>query len=103
VARGARRYEIFCAPCHGLDGEAETPVARDMALRAPPSLHERRIVESTDLYLYEVVRDGYGLMPSYAARLDPRDRWAVVAYVRALQLAARAPVAWLPPSRRRSR
>lgn len=95
LARGQDRFSIFCAPCHGLDGRARTPVAEDMTLRPPPALIERRLVAVSDAALYRVITDGYGLMPSYADRLAPSDRWAVVAYVRALQLAAGAPREWL--------
>jgi mono/diheme cytochrome c family protein len=97
LARGHDRYDVFCAPCHGEDGYAETPIAADMVLRPPPSLQQAYVRARSDEYLHGVIRDGYGLMPSYAARLTEPDRWAVVAYVRALQLSQHVPIAWLPP------
>lgn len=95
LARGQNRYETFCAPCHGLDARGDTVIAEDMSLRRPPALIEAPIVALSDAALHAVITEGYGLMPSYAGRLDPSDRWAVVAYVRALQLAAGAPINWL--------
>ncbi|MCZ7685371.1 MAG: cytochrome c [Sandaracinaceae bacterium] len=102
LERGHHRFEIFCAPCHGVGGEADTPVGRDMALRPPPSLHDESIVALSDEELHARIGAGFGLMPSYAAQLPARDRWAVVAYVRALQLARRVPVAWLASGARRA-
>lgn len=102
LARGRDRFDVFCAPCHGLDGEARTPIAEDMALRAPPALFEPRVVTATDAHLHRVIVEGWGLMPSYAVRLAPRDRWAVVAYVRAVQLGAATPAAWLSAADRRA-
>lgn len=102
LARGQNRYAIFCAPCHGLDALARTPIAEDMSLRPPPSLIEPRIIASTDEYLHDVVAQGFGVMPSYRDRLGARDRWAVVAYVRALQLAAGTPTEWLSSEDRRA-
>ena len=97
LARGRERFDIVCSPCHGLDGRAETPVAQSMALRPPPSLHEPRLRALDAAALARVVAQGYGLMPSYAPLLDARDRWAVVAYVQALQLSQHAALAALPP------
>ncbi len=91
---------MYCAACHGLAGDGDSPVARNMALRKPPSLHEPRIRALPAGRLYAVVRDGYGLMPSYAEELSVGERWAVVAYVRALQLSQGARLAELPPELR---
>lgn len=102
LIRGQDRFAIFCAPCHGLDARAETPIAEDMALRPPPALIEPRLVAVSDAELHSVITEGYGLMPSYADRLAPPDRWAVVAYVRALQLGSAAPVEWLSPEDRQA-
>ncbi|HEY8431691.1 MAG TPA: cytochrome c [Sandaracinaceae bacterium] len=100
LRRGQDRYEIFCAPCHGVDGYARTPIAADMTLRPPPSLQQPYVIAHSDEDLYRVVRDGFGLMPAYGSLLAPRDRWAVVAYLRALQLSQHVPVAWLSPGSR---
>jgi mono/diheme cytochrome c family protein len=96
--RGRRRFAIACATCHGVAGDGDSPVARAMQRRRPPSLHEPRLVALGPAALYRVIAIGYGLMPSYAKLLTPDDRWAVVAYVRTLQLAWRVKLAALPPA-----
>jgi mono/diheme cytochrome c family protein len=93
---GRHRFETICATCHGILGDGVSVVAASMELRRPPSLHVARIRALPDGRIYQVILTGYGLMPSYAALLGVRDRWAVVAYLRALQLARRADVARLP-------
>ena len=87
-----RDYEIFCSPCHGLDGHAQTPVARNMTLRPPPSLHEARIVRMLPGEIFATITEGAGLMPAYGTQLELGERWAVVAYVRALQLSEESEV-----------
>jgi len=96
--RGRARFGVVCSACHGLDGQADTPVAHAMQRRRPPSLHEPRITALTPAAMYRVIVDGYGVMPSYAPLLAPDDRWAVIAYVRTLELAYHAPLADLPPA-----
>ena len=98
LARGRDRFEIYCAVCHGLLGDGQSQVALNMSLRKPPSLHAYRDVP--DGYIFRVITHGFGLMPSYATQLPPEDRWAVVGYVRALQLSQYASVAQLPPEAR---
>lgn len=83
LARGQDRFNIYCAICHGAAGDGNSLVASQMSLRPPPNLHER--ASQPVGHTYEVIANGYGLMPSYAAELSVEDRWAVVAYVRALQ------------------
>lgn len=100
LQRGQDRFDIFCAPCHGVDGQAETPVASKMPLQPPPALVSDAIRSVPDGHIFSVITEGYGFMPSYAAELSIHDRWAVVAYVRALQLAQRAPLDSLPDSLR---
>ncbi len=99
LARGRARFEVTCAVCHGLLGDGESQVAMNMSLRRPPSLHAYRDVP--DGYIYRVISEGFGLMPSYATALGPEDRWAVVAYVRALQLSQYATLDDVPPDVRR--
>ena len=101
LANGRHHFDILCAACHGRAGDGHSPVAEAMTLRKPPSLHEARIRKLPDGSIYRVIRDGYGMMPSYATDLTVRERWEVVAYVRALQLSRRASVAELPPALRR--
>ncbi len=95
---GRKRFEIICATCHGLVGDGRSLVARNMSLRPPPSLHD--FVSLQDGYLYQVISRGYGLMPAYSAELPVEERWAVVAYVRALQLSQRTRLAAAPPETR---
>lgn len=102
LERGRERFRIFCAVCHGLDGSSGTPVARNMTLRSPPSLHEEDLRRAPAGRIFGAITNGYGFMPSYAAELPVRDRWAVVGYVRALQLARRASLAELPDSVQRA-
>ena len=99
LARGRSRFDITCAACHGVLGDGHSQVAMNMSLRQPPSLHLYR--DLPDGYLYQVITDGFGLMPSYASVLPVRDRWAVVAYLRALQLSQHAAVDVLPEEVRR--
>jgi len=98
LARGRNRFEIHCATCHGLVGDGQTQVALNMSLRKPPSLHAFRDVP--DGHIYRVITHGFGLMPSYADALPIEDRWAVVGYVRALQLSQRATLDQVPPEER---
>lgn len=100
LERGRGRYAISCAACHGLDGQSDTAIARNMQRRRPPSLHEPRLTALAPGALYRVITDGYGLMPSYAVLLAPDDRWAVVAYVRTLQLSRTARLDALPGATR---
>lgn len=96
LERGRDRFDIHCAVCHGVLGDGDSVVAHNMELRKPPSLHEPRIVAFTPEQLHRVIEEGYGLMPSYASHLAPIDRWAVTAYVRALQVSQRIPIVALP-------
>lgn len=96
--RGRERFAITCAACHGLAGDGDSAVARSMQRRRPPSLHEPRIVALAPGAVYRVITSGYGVMPSYAKLLPPDDRWAVVAYVRTLELAWTARLDALPPA-----
>jgi mono/diheme cytochrome c family protein len=98
LARGRDRFEVSCAVCHGVLGDGQSQVALNMSLRRPPSLHDYR--DRPDGYLYQVITEGFGLMPSYASVLSVEDRWAVVAYVRALQLSQHVAVGELPPEQR---
>ena len=91
---GRKRYDITCGTCHGPLGDGESIVARQMALRPPPSLH--RYNEKPAGYFFEVATKGFGMMASYAAELTVEERWAVVAYIRALQLSQSTPAAELP-------
>ncbi len=100
LSLGRARFERTCAACHGIAGDGRSVVATKMEHRRPPSLHEPRIRAFAPSQLFAVMTQGYGLMPSYAGMLTETERWAVAAYVKALQLAMNAPVATLPPDAR---
>jgi len=85
IVRGMDRYARFCAPCHGVLADGRSELAKDMLLRPPPSLHDPKIIAYPDVRVVQVIGEGYGIMPAYAAVLPPADRWAVVHYVRVLQ------------------
>jgi mono/diheme cytochrome c family protein len=95
LLRGQERYQIYCMPCHSPVGDGDGLVVR-RGFPAPPSFHQDRLRQAPDRYLYDVITHGYGIMYSYADRLAPPDRWAVVAYIRALQLSQHADAATLP-------
>jgi mono/diheme cytochrome c family protein len=96
LARGEQRFQIFCRACHGPLGDGESPVADAMELRKPVTLFAAAIVALPPGQIYRVISEGFGLMPSYSAQLAIEDRWAVVAYVQALQLSQSAKLAELP-------
>jgi hypothetical protein len=95
---GRKRYDITCGTCHGPLGDGDSIVARQMALRPPPSLH--RYIDRPAGYIYEVATKGFGMMASYAAELTVEERWAVVAYIRALQLSQSMAAGELSPAER---
>ena len=95
LARGRERYGIYCLPCHGAGGDGDGPVV-GRGFPAPPSYHADRLRAAPDRHFFDVITGGYGVMLPYADRVAPADRWAIAAYVRALQLSRRAPVAELP-------
>ena len=95
LERGRSRYDVYCAPCHGVVGDGDGMVVRRGYPR-PPSFHQARLREAPDRHLFDVVTHGYGVMPPYADRVTSPDRWTIVAYVRALQLSQDAPLAALP-------
>jgi mono/diheme cytochrome c family protein len=98
LARGRKKFEIHCAVCHGVLGDGQSQVALNFSLRKPANLHDYRGI--TDGHIFQVISNGFGLMGSYASALDVQDRWAVVAYVRALQLSQHAAVDQVPPEAR---
>jgi cytochrome c5 len=95
LERGQQRYGIFCTPCHGIQGDGMGMVAM-RGMKHPPSYHQDRLRQAPNGYLYDVVTNGFGAMYGYSAQIPPRDRWAIVAYLRALQLSRNAPVGQLP-------
>jgi mono/diheme cytochrome c family protein len=92
LAHGQERYDIFCAPCHGYAGYGDGMIVQ-RGLSAPPSFHEERLRAAPVGYYFDVITNGFGAMYSYRSRIPPDDRWAIIAYVRALQYSQNAPVA----------
>jgi mono/diheme cytochrome c family protein len=85
LARGRERFGIYCSPCHGFDGYADgIIVARGFP--RPPSFHSQQLRAAPAQLFFDTITNGYGAMYSYADRVAPADRWAIVAYIRALQL-----------------
>lgn len=99
LLRGEDRYKVFCTPCHGLQGDGNGMAAM-RGMKHPPSYHIDRLRQAPNGYFYDVVTNGFGAMYSYAERISPRDRWAIIAYVRALQLSRNAQASELPESLR---
>jgi hypothetical protein len=98
--RGEERYGIFCAPCHGQLGLGDGAVVRRGFRNRPASFHEPRLREKPAGYFVDVITNGFGAMQDYAAQIPARDRWAIVAYLRALQLSQNATLADVPPDKR---
>lgn len=99
LARGRQRFNIFCAPCHSQTGEGNGMIVQ-RGFSPPPSLHLPRLRDVPPGHLFRVITNGYGAMYSYASRISPADRWAIAAYIKALQLSQNAQVADLPESQR---
>ncbi len=96
IDEGRASFETICGACHGVLGNAITPVADRMQLRRPPSLHRPDLRALPDGRIFQVIREGYGLMPAYADQLSVREAWEVVAYLRALQLSQATSLDSLP-------
>lgn len=99
LTQGRKYYDITCGTCHGPYGDGRSIVGSQMALRPPPSLLDYS--NRAPGYIFEVATKGFGMMASYAAELTVEERWAVVAYIRALQVSQSVPVSELPPEARR--
>ncbi|HUB81832.1 MAG TPA: cytochrome c [Bryobacteraceae bacterium] len=95
LERGHERFDIYCTPCHGLVGDGNGMIAKRGFIQ-PADLHSERVRHAPPGYLYGVVANGYGAMPDYRDELSVRDRWAVVAYVRALELSRDATLQDVP-------
>lgn len=91
LERGQARFDIYCSPCHGRDGAGGGMIVQ-RGFPAPPSLHIDRLRHAPLRHFYTVISDGYGVMYSYADRVAPSDRWAIAAYIQALQLSQYARV-----------
>jgi len=93
--RGRERFNIYCTPCHSRLGDGNGMIVQ-RGFRHPPSYHTERLRKAPLGYFFDVMTNGFGAMPEYASQIPPRDRWCIVAYIRALQLSQNAAVADLP-------
>ena len=99
MQRGHERFNVFCSPCHGRTGEGNGMIVQ-RGFRQPPSMHEDRLRNAPVGYFFDVMTHGFGAMQDYSAQLPVADRWAVAAYIRALQLSQRTTVDDVPADRR---
>ena len=97
--RGQGRFNIYCTPCHGRLGYGDGMVVQ-RGFRAPPSYHIERLRQAPIGHFYDVMTNGIGAMPIYADKVTPEDRWAIAAYIRALQLSQRATLNDAPQAER---
>jgi mono/diheme cytochrome c family protein len=95
IRRGQNRYNIYCLPCHSEIGDGRGMIVR-RGFSPPPTFHQERLRDAPDGHFFNVISKGYGAMYSYASRVDPDDRWAIVAYIRTLQLSQNAQLADVP-------
>jgi len=101
LERGRERYNIYCSPCHDLLGTGNGMIARRGFNHPPPqSYHIDRLRQAPVGYFFDIISNGLGAMPDYAAQIEPRDRWAIVAYVRVLQLSQNASLNDVPAEAR---
>jgi Cytochrome C oxidase, cbb3-type, subunit III len=99
MARGQERFNIYCSPCHGRTGLGDGMVVR-RGYRRPPSFADDRLLQAPVGHFFDVMTNGFGAMPDYAVQVPATDRWAIAAYIRALQLSARATLADVPAADR---
>jgi mono/diheme cytochrome c family protein len=99
LARGQERFNIFCSPCHDRTGGGDGMVVQ-RGYRRPPSYHIDRLRQAPIGHFFDAITNGFGAMSDYAAQVPPADRWAIAAYIRALQLSQNATLADVPPQAR---
>lgn len=99
LERGRQRYDIYCMPCHGQGGHGDGMVVR-RGYKAPPSYHQDRLRNAAPGYFYGVIANGFGVMASYADQIPVEDRWAIAAYIKALQLSQNATIDDVPEAER---
>jgi hypothetical protein len=95
VKRGHERFDIYCAQCHGRVGDGNGMIP-SRGYRRPPSFHTETLRKAPTGHFFDVMTNGFGAMPPYKIQVPPRDRWAIAAYIRALQLSQNATVADVP-------
>jgi mono/diheme cytochrome c family protein len=101
LRRGQERFNIYCSPCHGRTGAGDGMIVQ-RGFRRPPTYHQPRLRQAPAGHFFDVMTHGFGAMPRYGPNLAPRDRWAIVAYIRALQLSQDAALEDVPAAERRS-
>jgi len=101
LSRGRQRYDIFCSPCHDYLGTGNGMAARRGFRRHPASFHTEDLLSSPPGHFFDVITNGFGAMQPYAKQIVPEDRWAIVAYIRALQFSQSANISDVPPDDRR--
>jgi mono/diheme cytochrome c family protein len=101
LQRGQEQFRIYCTPCHSELGDGDGMVVQ-RGFPHPPSFHSALLRDAPTQHFYDVITNGFGVMYSYAARVEPSDRWAIAAYIRALQLSQRTPVADLSADQRKA-
>lgn len=99
LERGKQRFDVYCKPCHGTLGDGNGTIVQ-RGFPAPPSYHSDRLRRAPLRHFYDVITDGYGVMYSYAGRVAPADRWAIAAYIGALQLSQHATLDEVPAAHR---
>ncbi len=99
MQRGQQRFNVYCSPCHDRLGNGDGMIVR-RGYRKPPSYHIDRLRQIPNGYIFDVITNGFGAMPDYAAQIPTADRWAIVAYVRALQYSQNASINDVPPEAR---
>lgn len=99
LARGQERFNIYCSPCHSRVGDGRGMIVR-RGYKQPPSFHEQRLRDQPPGYFFDVMTNGFATMPSYASQIPVEDRWAIAAYIRALQLSQSLHLADLTPADR---
>lgn len=100
LQRGQERFNIYCSVCHSRTGDGDGMIVRRGFRRPPSFVTTERLLEAPAGHFFDVMTNGIGAMPSYASRISPEDRWAIVAYIRALQLAQNARLEDAPPEKR---
>jgi hypothetical protein len=95
--RGEERYNIYCSPCHGVLGDGKGMIA-NRGFQGPVSFHQDRLRTAPLGHFFDVITNGFGRMPDYSMQIPPHERWAVIAYIRALQLSQNANVGDIPPA-----
>jgi mono/diheme cytochrome c family protein len=99
LERGQQRFNIDCSPCHGRSGQGDGTIVQ-RGFPHPPSYFSEKLRDAPNQHFYDVITHGYGVMYPYADRVEPADRWAITAYIRALQASASASLSDVPPDKR---